>query len=264
MTAGPDGQATEPDGQDAEPDAELLAAEARSKLLADAIGGPRGIIDTGLPALVFVIVNAIGGLTPAIYAALAFGVLLFIFRLIRKEPIRQALSGFVGLGIAVLVASRTHSAKGFFLPGILLQCVWAAASLFSIVIRRPYIGFVMAALDVKFLRWRRDPALLRAMTWATAIWGAVFLLRAVVQGLLYWANHPGWLAVVKIAMGWPLFAGALALSYLLARRALPPEEQRDPVDELTLAAELALVEDLRVDLFKDATKKSEASESVDG
>jgi hypothetical protein len=210
-----------PAAEQAEADAELLAAEARSKLLADAIGGPRGIIDTGLPALVFVIVNAIGGLTPAIYAALGFGVLLFLFRLIRREPIQQAVSGFIGLGFAVFIAWRTHSAKGFFLPGILLQCACAIAATFSIVVRRPYIGFVMAALDARYVRWRREPALFRAMTWATVIWGAVFLLRAVVQGLLYWANHPGWLAVVKIVMGWPLFAGALALSYLLARRALP-------------------------------------------
>jgi hypothetical protein len=220
-----------PAHEDAEPDAELLAAEARSKLLADAIGGPRGIIDTGLPAVVFVVVNAIGGLTPAIYAALGFGVLLFAFRLIRKEPIQQALSGFIGVGIAVFFASRTHSAKGFFLPGILLQCACAIAAISSIIIRRPYIGFVMAALDVKFVRWRRDPALLRAMTWATAIWGGVFLLRAVVQGLLYLANHPGWLAVVNIAMGWPLFAGALSLSYLLARRALPAEQPSAPTPE---------------------------------
>ena len=39
------------------------------------------------------------------------------------------------------------------------------------------------------------------MTRATAIWVFVFTLRAVVQGALYAANHPGWLAVVNIAMG---------------------------------------------------------------
>jgi hypothetical protein len=262
MTPGPAAQNAEPD---TEADAELLAAEARSKLLANAIGGPRGIIDTGLPALVFVIVNAISGLTPAIYAALGFGVVLVVFRLIRHEPIQQAFSGFIGLGIAVFFAARTHSAKGFFLPGILLQCAFAAAATISIVIRRPYIGFVMAALDVRFVRWRRDPPLLRAMTWATVIWGLVFLLRAVVQGLLYWANHPGWLAVVKIAMGWPMFAGALALSYLLGRRALP-EEALSPGHELTLADELALVEELPVDLLKAShlTPPAETHEPVDG
>jgi hypothetical protein len=218
-----------------EPDPEVLAAEARSKLLADAIGGPRGLIDSGLPTILFVIVNATSGLTPAIYAALGFGILLVAVRLVRREPIKQAVSGFFALGVAAIFASRTHSAKGFFLPGIIYQAVLAVAAVGSIIIRRPYIGFVMAALDVRFLRWRRDRALLRAMSWSTLIWGGVFLLRAVVQGLLYWANHPGWLAVVKIAMGWPMFAGALALSYLLARRALPAEQQAaapapEPVD----------------------------------
>jgi hypothetical protein len=219
---GPADREAEPD---AAPDAEVLAAEARSQILADAIGGPRGLIDSGLPTIIFVIVNATSGLTPAIYAALGFGVLLVAVRLIRREPVKQAVSGFFALGVAAIFASRTHSAKGFFLPGIIYQAVLAVAAVGSIIIRRPYIGFVMAALDVRFLRWRRERALLRAMTWATLIWGGVFLLRAVVQGLLYWANHPGWLAVVKIAMGWPMFAGALALSYLLARRALPAERQ---------------------------------------
>jgi hypothetical protein len=219
MTAGPDGHSAKAKVQETLVAEETLAAEARSTMLADAIGGPRGLIDSGLPAIVFVIVNATSGLTSAIYAALGFGVLLVAVRLLRREPIRQAISGFFALGIAALFASRTHSAKGFFLPGILYQGVLAVTALVSIVIRRPYIGYVMAALDVRYVRWRREPALLRAMTWATVIWGLVFLLRAVVQGVLYWANHPGWLAVVKIAMGWPLFAGALALSYLLARRA---------------------------------------------
>jgi hypothetical protein len=230
MTAGPDGH----------PSHEVTPGEqARSTMLADAIGGPRGLIDSGLPAIVFVIVNAAAGLTPAIYAALGFGVLLVVVRLIRREPIQQAISGFFALGIAALFASRTHSAKGFFLPGILYQAVLAVAAAISIVIRRPYIGYVMAALDVRYARWRREPALLRAMTWATVIWGGVFLVRAVVQGLLYWADHPGWLAVVKIAMGWPLFAGALALSYLLARRAAETLPPAPPVDLAKRAPEPA-------------------------
>ncbi|MCW2550198.1 MAG: hypothetical protein JWN96_4658 [Mycobacterium sp.] len=223
MTSGPDGHpAPNPDGH---PRDERAAVEARAAMLADAIGGPRGIVDTGLPAIVFVVVNAITSLTLAIYAALGFGVLLVAVRLIRKEPIQQAISGFIGIGIAALFAARTHSAKGFFLPGILSQAFLAVASAVSILVRRPYIGYVMAALETSYAHWRREPALLRAMNRATAIWVLVFTVRAVVQGSLYAADRPGWLAVVNIAMGWPLFAGALALSYLLARRAaatLPP------------------------------------------
>ncbi len=241
---GPNAPAGGPDAT-AEPPAEESAVAARSTLLADAIGGPRGLIDTGLPAIVFVIVNATSGLSPAIIAALASGVVLVVVRLIRREPIRQAISGFFGLGIAALFASRTHSAKGFFLPGILYQAALAVAAIVSLAIRRPVIGYAMAALDPRYARWRQEPKLIRAMDLATVIWGFVFLLRAVVQGILYLGNHPGWLAAVKIAMGWPLFAAALALSYALGRRALASAQAAtsddradDPAGELPASEQL--------------------------
>jgi hypothetical protein len=195
-----------------------------SSMLADAIGGPRGMLDTGIPAVIFVVVNAATSLTPAIFAALGFGVLLVAYRLVRRQPIQQALAGFVGIGIAAFVASRTHSARGFFLPGILSQAALAIGAFVSLVIRRPYIGYVIAALEPRYANWRETPKLQRAMYQATMIWGFVFLLRAVVQGLLYLAHHVGWLAAVQLAMGWPFFAAALAASYAIVRRAAPAAE----------------------------------------
>ncbi len=62
------------------------------------------------------------------------------------------------------------------------------------------------------------------MNLATVIWGLVFLFRTVVQGLLYLADRPGWLAAVQLAQGWPLFAAALAATYALARRATAAAE----------------------------------------
>jgi hypothetical protein len=193
-------------------------------MLADAIGGPRGILDTGIPAVLFVVVNAASSLTPAIFSAVGFGVLLVAFRLVRRQPVQQALAGFIGIGIAAFVASRTHSAEGFFLPGILSQGALTIVAVVSLIIRRPYIGYVMAAIDTRFTHWRETPKLLRAMMLATVIWGFVFLFRAVVQGLLYLAHRPGWLAAVQLAQGWPLFAAALASTYALARRAAPAAE----------------------------------------
>jgi Protein of unknown function (DUF3159) len=223
MTAG------QPDGEEAAVTATRPAQRGAasgalsSTMLADAIGGPRGMLDTGIPAVIFVIVNAASSLTPAIFAALGFGVLLVIFRLARKQPIQQALAGFIGIGIAAFFASRTHSAEGFFLPGILSQAALAIGAVVSLIIRKPYIGYVMAALDPRYAHWRSSPRLVRAMNRATMIWAFVFLVRAVVQGLLYLAHRPGWLAAVQLAQGWPFFAAALASTYALARRAAAGE-----------------------------------------
>jgi hypothetical protein len=208
-----------------------------STLLADAIGGPRGMLDTGIPAVVFVIVNAATSLTPAIFAALGFGVLLLAIRLVRRQPIQQALAGFIGIGIAAFVAHRTHSAKGFFLPGILSQAALTIVAIVSLVIRKPYIGYVMGAIDARFAHWRESPRLLRAMNQATLIWGFVFLFRTVVQGLLYLANRPGWLAAVQLAQGWPLFAAALAATYALCRRATHAEQAEQAADSEPLTSE---------------------------
>ena len=36
--------------------------------------------------------------------------------------------------------------------------------------------------------WREDPRLVRAYRWLTVLWGVTFLLRVLVQGVLYQAN----------------------------------------------------------------------------
>src|SRR5207253_9442846 len=122
------------------------------------------------------------------FSARGFGGLLVAFRVLRRQPVRQALTGFVVIGVAAFVASRTHSARGFFLPGILSQGALTIVAAVSLFIRRPYIGFVMGAIDTRFAHWRESPMLLRAMNLGTMIWGLVFLFRTVVQGLLYLAN----------------------------------------------------------------------------
>lgn len=196
----------------------------RQTMLAEAIGGPRGLIDSGLPAIVFVVTDALGGLTPAIIAAIAVGLVLVVVRLYRKETLQQAIAGFFGVALAAFVAARTGHASGFFLPGILYQALLAVLAVVSLVIGRPYVGYVLGAMDPKYAHWRSSAPLRRAMAFATAMWGGIFAVRAVVQFILYQDDRVGWLATARIAMGWPLFAVGLAATYWLARRAHPDPE----------------------------------------
>ena len=187
--------------------------------IAEAVGGTRGLVDSGLAAVVFVAVNALAGLRAGIAVAVAVGVVLIVIRLVRREPLRQAISGFFGLALAAAVAGYTHSAEGFFLPGIIYQVVLAVGSLVSLVIGRPYVGYVAATFDDKLVGWRENPPMRRAMSWATLLWAAIFAVRAIVQGFLYVHHHAGLLAASKLGMGWPLFAAGLAMTYALIRRA---------------------------------------------
>ncbi len=171
--------------------------------LAEAIGGVRGIIDSGAPIVVFVVVVAVGTLRAAVLAALGVAVVVSGIRLARREPVRYAISGCLGVGVSAVVALRTGKAEGFFLPGIAVQAVYGLAFLGSIAVRRPLVTVVLRGLG------RPVPGRRIALA-TTALWAGVFLVRAVVQGALYLAGQPGWLAAVRIGMGWPLTFLALA------------------------------------------------------
>lgn len=189
--------------------------------LATAIGGTRGVVDSALPPLLFVLVYAWLGLRAAVAAALVLAGVLLAVRLTRREPLRYAANGLFGVVISALVALWLGRAEGFFLPGIIVNAVYAAAFLVSIVVRKPLVGLVLAALDPRAHAGPVTGRVARVHVWATAGWAAVFGVRVAVQGALYLANQPGWLAATKIALGWPLTLLAVALTTAAVRRARP-------------------------------------------
>ena len=193
---------------------------AATPALVEALGGKRGLVDSGLPAVVFVFVNSVWqalgerstALRAAMVAAVLTGVVIVVLRLLRREPLQQAVSGFLGLGIAVFFAARTGEARGFFLPGILINVVYGAVFLVSALVGRPLVGLIYAAVDGLGTAWRTDPRLRRAFAVASVGWAVVFASRAAVQGTLYVMDRPGLLAAARLLMGWPLTIAAVALT----------------------------------------------------
>ena len=75
---------------DAAPDD--LREQTRQQLL-QSLGGWSGTVITAIPPAVFVIANSIGGLREAIIAAIASGVVIALYRLIRRQSLQQVLMG---------------------------------------------------------------------------------------------------------------------------------------------------------------------------
>jgi Protein of unknown function (DUF3159) len=193
--------------------------------VAKMLGGRRGVIDATTPGIVLVIVDAITSLAWAIGAALIAAAVIACLRLLRHEPLRQAGAGVLGLAGAVALAAYTGSAKTYFLPGILVNAAWAVASISSILVGRPLLGYAAAMLDRGYAHWKSEPGLRRAAALATGVWSLVFTSRACVQGYLYLHNDVHWLAPVKLGMGLPLWGVALALTLLLLEgRKLEPQQ----------------------------------------
>ncbi len=170
------------------------------------------MIDSGLPVVVFIVANTIGGLGWGIGAALAAALVIAILRLVRKRPVTQAIAGLFGVGIAAFIAYKTDSAKGYFLLGIWSYLLYGGALLLSILVRWPLIGVIWEGINGKGTTWRSDRKLVRRYDYATFVWVLVFAARYLVQNYLYDTDQVGWLAAVRLLMGYPVFILAIAIS----------------------------------------------------
>ena len=190
------------------------------ELLSKAIGGWRGLIDSALPSMLFILIFVFQqDLNNALIAALILGGILLLIRLFEKKPITQVISGFVGLSISVLITWRTKDASNFFLTGIITNAVYGFALLVSVLIRKPLIGYLVGSLVGDTSGWLKHPLLVRAYTIVTWLWVGVFGLRLVVQIPLYLNDSVALLGSVKIFMGWPLYLFSVWLTYQIVQTA---------------------------------------------
>jgi hypothetical protein len=212
-------------------------------LVIDSLGGWRGMLDATVPTLAFLVGNSTAGLRAGIWAALSAAVLVFLLRLLRRESVQQAVSGLFAVGVAVAIAAASGEARDYFALGIVRNAAIGVVLLASVVVRRPLVGVVaeflapshlggMAGLSLAGLRrrgtapapagqdgepeperhWRDDPRMLRAYSWLTVLWAGTFLLRLLVQGLLYRADEVELLATASLVLGLPLTAVVAAVT----------------------------------------------------
>src|SRR5262249_5529313 len=117
----------------------------------DLLRDRRAMVDTGLGPVAFVLVYAIFGLHAAAAVAIGISVLLMIERLVRRKPVVNAVGGLLGTGLAAFIALRTGRPEGYFVPRMLYQLALALVFAGSAVIRRPVVGYIIAAV------YRADP-----------------------------------------------------------------------------------------------------------
>lgn len=192
--------------------------EKPAPTLFEQMGGVSGMIYSAVPVIVFVLANAALSLYPAIWCALGSAVVITVIRVVRKETLQPAISGFLGVAVAAFIAYRTGTAKGFFLFGIWTSLVYGSVLLLSVLLRWPLAGVVWNFLNGAGTAWRKDRRSVRDYDIATLAMTGVFAARFVVQRWLYDEDLTGWLAVAKIGMGFPLWGLALIVVVWAIRR----------------------------------------------
>jgi len=189
------------------------------------IGGVRGMVESILPSLVFLVVFLLS--EDVLLSALipvGVAVLFIIIRVATKLPISPAVTGAVGVGITAALAIITGRAENNFVVGILTNAAYLLAMLVSLVLRRPLIGVIVGLLmGERAANWRQEPRRYRVLTLVTWIWVALFGIRLVIEVPLYLASNVTGLGLAKLILGVPLYAVVLWVTWLLVRSVFPPE-----------------------------------------
>lgn len=194
-----------------------LSLDGKSVL--EGMGGKLGIAETILPSVLFGSSFAITG-QALIAVSLAGGTsaLFILYRLITRRSASSALIGALAVGFAAWLALRDGGqAVDYFIPGFITNAVYALALLVSILVRWPLIGVLVELLRGQGTLWRKDRKIVTVYSLVTGLWVGFFSLRLAVQVPLYVSGSAELLAAARVAMGPPLYAGVILVTWLILR-----------------------------------------------
>ncbi|AGW41212.1 hypothetical protein O159_11170 [Leifsonia xyli subsp. cynodontis DSM 46306] len=195
-----------------------------------ALGGVRGLLETVLPGLVFLVLFTFTASVPlSIGFSVAVAVAFTIVRIAGKTPVTQAMAGLIGVGVSAVLALITGRGEDNFILGIWTNAAYAAALLISIVVRWPLIGLAAGYLMGDGLAWRSVKSRFRVMQALTFLWFLLFAARLLVQVPLYLAHTDAAtsaLGLAKLLMGVPLYAPLLLVTWFVVKGQFPREAAR--------------------------------------
>jgi intracellular septation protein A len=201
------------------------------KKVVDALGGKKGLLDSGLPSLVFLIAfNVTKDLQSAATAAIITGLILAILRLVKKDTLQHVVTGLIGVVFCAFLARKTGSAVDYYLPGLIINIVYGSVYMVANLVGLPILGLVLGPILGENLHWRKVAERKRAYIKASWLWVGLFASRLIVQYPLYKTGNLNALGTARLVMGYPLFAAVAWGSWLIIRKvpaAIPPEKSND-------------------------------------
>jgi hypothetical protein len=182
-----------------------------------AVGGVRGLVESIVPGLTFLIVYSLTGvLVWSVLAPLALASVFVVARVFSRSSVQPALIGMGGIAASAIVALLSGRPEDNFVLGLWVNGVGLTVMLVSILVGRPLIGVISGVL-VSDAQWRADRAKRTLATIATTLWVGLFGARLLVQVPLFLQGAVAELAIARLVMGLPLYALVLWLNWLLMR-----------------------------------------------
>lgn len=180
--------------------------------LIEQLGGPWGVVKTGIPVLAFVPANQLWGLQTAIMVTLGVSACFIVWAVARRENLQPAFAGLFGVAIASFIAYQTGEGRGYFLFSIARQVLLIIVFLVSLLIKWPLVGVVWTLINGLPKTWRSNAQAVKYYSIATATWMTIFIIRSVVMAVLYVDDNVVGLGIVQVVTGWPLAAVAVGVT----------------------------------------------------
>lgn len=200
--------------------------EDRDKVLS-AFGGKKGLIDSGIPSIIFLIAfNLTHHLHEALFASIATSAILTIIRLIKRDTLQHALSGLVGVLICAWFANRTGNPSDLYIPKLLTNLGYGTLYLIGNLTGWPILGLLLGPILGENLQWRKDVERKKSYLRASWLWVVMFFTRIAIQYPIYRSGNVNLLGTVNLAMGYPLFIATAYGSWLVLKSApaITPEK----------------------------------------
>lgn len=171
-------------------------------------------LDAILPPLVFVIVNGVFSLEVAVASAIVLSSLLGLVRLFRKQTGLYALGGLTGVLMASGLAYLTRNPANFFIGAMVSSFLVLAAAVVSLIVGKPMAAWVSHLSRGWPLDWFWRQDVKPAYREVTVFWSIFFLMRLVLQFVLFQRGDSTGLGWVNLLLGWPVTLLVLITSYI--------------------------------------------------
>ncbi|WP_405840654.1 DUF3159 domain-containing protein [Streptomyces platensis] len=176
--------------------------------------------------LTFAVTHQLG---VALTLALSIGAGIFLLRLVRREPVRQALIFLGVVCVQGLLAARTGDAVNFFLPHLVTHVVAAVVTPVLLWLGWPPLGVLVGLITGEGTGWRRCTVRRRAFVKGHLCVYAGNLLLLSVQLPLFLSGQAVALGTVDVFGPLVLALGAL-LGWRVHRRSVGTHRCDAPVD----------------------------------
>ncbi|MBO1266038.1 DUF3159 domain-containing protein [Proteiniclasticum sp. SCR006] len=171
-------------------------------------------IDALFPPLVFVIINGLLGLEVASVISILTAVGFGVRRIFRKQDLKYALGGLLGVLVAVGFAYLSGNASNFFLPKIISGTFMVLLSLGTLLIGKPLAAWLSHLTRGWPMDWFMRKDVKPAYREVTILWTILLAFRLIIQILLFRGRNLSQMFWVNTLMGTPATIIILILSYI--------------------------------------------------